>query len=78
MLQTQILRDRQGVPIGVFIPQEVWESMKCRYPDIESLDAGSLDADLPKWEKDFIDRRLEMAMRHPECLKPVETLFEGL
>lgn len=58
--------------MGVFIPLEVWESIKCQYPDIESF-----DIDLPQWEKDFIDRRLEMVKRYPERLKPIETLFEG-
>jgi len=36
------------------------------------------DAELPQWEKDFIDRRLEMAQRHPERLKPVAALLETL
>jgi hypothetical protein len=72
MLQTQILKDQQGTPMGIFIPMNVWESVKYQYPDIESL-----DADLPQWEKIFIDRRLEMLKRHPERLQPVETLFAG-
>jgi hypothetical protein len=72
MLQAQVVKDGQGTPMGVFIPMEVWESVKYRYPDIESF-----DADLPQWEKDFIDRRLEMAKRNPERLQPIETLFEG-
>jgi hypothetical protein len=73
MVQTQILKDQQGTPMGVFIPIKVWESVKYQYPDIESF-----GADLPQWEKDFIDQRLEMAQHNPERLQPVETLFEGL
>jgi hypothetical protein len=73
MLQTQILKDQQGAPTGVFIPIKVWESVKFQYPDIESV-----DIDLPQWEKEFIDRRLEMIKYHPERLQPIETLFEGL
>jgi hypothetical protein len=73
MLQTQILKDRQGTPMGVFIPIEVWEKVKYQYPDIESV-----DIDLPPWEKDFISQRLEMAKHSPERLQPIETLFEGL
>jgi hypothetical protein len=37
-----------------------------------------LDADIPQWEKDFIDQRLDRAQHHPECLNPVEMLFEAL
>jgi len=29
------------------------------------------DNDLPQWEKDFIDKRLDMAQRYPERLKPI-------
>jgi hypothetical protein len=73
MLQAQILKDQQGAPMGVFIPMKAWERVKFQYPDIESV-----DNDLPQWEKEFIDRRLEMAQRHPARLQPIETLFEGL
>jgi hypothetical protein len=44
-----------------------------QYPDIETL-----DADLPQWEKDFIDKRLNMVRRYPERLKPIEMLFKTL
>jgi hypothetical protein len=73
MLQTQILKDQQGAPMGVFIPIKAWERVKFQYPDIESG-----DIDLPQWEKEFIDRRLEMVQHHPERLQPIEILFEGL
>ena len=33
---------------------------------------------LPQWEKDFIDRRLDMIQNNPERLKPAEMLFEIL
>ncbi|MDR1154508.1 MAG: hypothetical protein LBL04_07335 [Bacteroidales bacterium] len=72
MLQAQILKDWQGAPMGVFIPMQAWERIKFQYPDIEYM-----DMDLPQWEKEFIDRRLEMA-RHPDRLQAIETLFEGL
>ncbi|MDR2358227.1 MAG: hypothetical protein LBD87_00305 [Prevotellaceae bacterium] len=73
MIQAQVVKDQQGTPMGVFIPIKVWESVKYQYPDIESF-----GADLPQWEKDFIDRRLAMATHNPERLQPVATLFEGL
>jgi len=33
---------------------------------------------VPQWEKDFIDKRLDMVQRYLERLKPVEMLFEAL
>ena len=73
MIDKQILKDQQGVPMGVFIPIQSWNDLTFQYPEIETL-----DADLPQWEKDFIDKRLDMAQEYPERLKPVEMLFETL
>jgi len=73
MLNKQVLKDQQGAPMGVFIPIQSWNNLIFQYPDIETVDAN-----LPQWEKDFIDKRLDMAQRYPERLKPVEMLFEIL
>ena len=69
MFDRQILKDQQGSPMGVFIPIKSWNNLICQYPDIETL-----DTDLPQWEKDFIDKRLNMAQRNPERLKTMEFL----
>jgi len=73
MLTAQILKNQEGIPMGVFIPMQIWENVKRQYPDIEGF-----DADIPQWEKDFIDSRLEMIKHNPKRLKPIETLFEML
>jgi len=73
MLDKQILRDLQGIPMGIFLPMPVWENLIHKYPDIEII-----DNEPPRWEKDFIDKRLNMVNNHPERLKPVEMLFEML
>jgi len=73
MLDRQILKDPQGLPMGVFIPIQSWNNLVFQYPDIENL-----ETDLHQWEKDFIDRRLGLAQNYPERLKPVEMLFEDL
>jgi len=73
MLDRQILKDQQGTPMGVFIPIQSWNNLILQYPDIESL-----DTDLPQWEKDFIDKRLDLAQCYPERLKPVEMLLKTL
>jgi hypothetical protein len=73
MLDRQVLKDQQGVPMGVFIPMQSWNNIIFQYPDIEAL-----DTDLPQWEKDFIDKRLDMAQSNPKRLKPVEMLLKTL
>jgi hypothetical protein len=73
MLRTQVLEDPQGTPMGIFIPIQVWETVKQQYPDIENCDNP-----LPQWEKDFIDKRLAAVSHNPERLQPIETLFQNL
>ena len=73
MLDRQILKDQQGTTMGVFIPIQSWNNLIFQYPDIETL-----DTELPQWEKDFIDKRLNMTQCHPECLKPIEMLLKTL
>jgi len=50
-----------------------WENVKAQYPDIDEL-----DSEIPQWERDFIDKRLETVKRNPERLLPIETLFQDL
>jgi len=71
MIQAQILRDKDGVSMGVFIPMNDWEQVKRNYPEIEEI-----TSDIPQWEKDFIDARLETADNHPERLHPLNHLFQ--
>ena len=73
MLEKQVLRDQQGQPMGVFIPMRTWDTIILQYPDIEAF-----NTDLPQWEKDFIDKRLEMIQNNPERLQPIEMLLETL
>jgi len=73
MIDKQILKDPQGIPMGVFIPIQSWNNIIIQYPDIETL-----GADLPQWEKDFIDKRLDVVQRYPERLRPVEMLLKTL
>jgi len=73
MLDRQILKDQQGIPMGVFIPMQSWNNLIHQYPDI-----GILNNELLQWEKDFIDKRLDIAQNHPERLKPIEMLFKTL
>jgi hypothetical protein len=72
-MKLQVLRDNFGNQTGVYVPMEDWNLIKNNYPDIENL-----EQDLPQWEKDLIDSRLEAIAKNPERLKPIESLFEEL
>ncbi|WP_407401466.1 addiction module protein [Chryseobacterium sp.] len=72
-MRTQIIQDHNGLPTGVFIPIEEWENMKRKYPDIEKN-----NDDLPQWQKDVLDKRLDSYQNNPDDVLPIETLFEIL
>ena len=68
-----VLQDNFGNQTGVYIPMEDWTLIKNNYPDIETL-----EQEVPQWEKNLIDSRLEAIAQNPELLKPIESLFEEL
>ncbi len=72
-MRLQVLQDGQGKTTGVFIPIEDWIILKRQYPDIESA-----DGEVPQWEKDIIDGRLEAIAKNGERLKPGEDLLKIL
>lgn len=71
-MRTQIIKDHNGLPTGVFIPIEDWENIKKNYPSIEKV-----DTDLPQWQKDIIDARLA-DLNNPDKFKSIEHLFDVL
>lgn len=71
-METQIIENSKGKK-GIFIPIEYWEEIKAIYPEIESLGEN-----LHQWEKDFIDKRLEMIADNPTRIKPIGNLFTEL
>ena len=73
MLYKQVIKDQRGVTTGVFIPIQIWENLIFHYPEIETF-----NIDIPEWEKDLINARLDMVQNHPERLRPIEMLFENL
>ncbi|MBP6386974.1 MAG: addiction module component CHP02574 family protein [Pseudarcicella sp.] len=72
-MRLQVIQDGQGKNTGVFIPMEDWTLIKNQYPDIESA-----DLDLPKWEKDLINDRLDAITKNPERLKSGKNLLKEL
>jgi hypothetical protein len=72
-MKLQIIKDNLGNKTGVYVPIEDWTLIKNNYPDIENL-----EQELPQWEKDLIDSRLEAISKNPERLKPIESLLQEL
>jgi len=72
-MKTQIIHDHNGLPTGVFIPIEDWENIKMKYPDIDKI-----NQDIPQWQKDLLDKRLEDYKNNPDKFKPIDELFDAL
>ena len=72
-MRTQIIQDHNGLPTGVFIPIEDWENIKMKYPDIDKI-----NQDIPQWQKDILDKRLDDYKNNPDKFKPIDELFDAL
>jgi hypothetical protein len=72
-MKLQILQDSKGHDTGVFIPIAEWEYIKKCYPNIEEL-----RNELPHWQQDTLDKRLDEIKTKPENLRPISHLFEIL
>lgn len=72
-MKLQVLQDNLGNEMGIYLPMEDWTLIKNNYPDIETV-----GQDLPQWEKDLINKRLNDIQSNPERLRPINELFEEL
>ena len=72
-MKLQVLQDNLGNEMGVYLPMEDWTLIKNNYPDIETV-----GQDLPQWERDLIDKRLNGIQANPKRLRPINELFEEL
>jgi hypothetical protein len=69
----QYLSDEQGQIVAVQVPIGEWESLKRKYPEI---DTSTFEP--PDWQKQLIDLRLKAIDEHPERILPIDGLFEEL
>ena len=65
----QYILDFNGATTAVIVPIEEWNKITEKYSDIE---------DLPQWQKNIIDQRLENYQKHPERVMPIEQFFEQM
>ena len=71
-MKTQIIKDDNGRPTGVFIPIEQWERLKSMYPNIEKE-----DDDLPQWQKELLDLRLA-DINNPDKIENIAEFYKAL
>ena len=72
-MNPQIIKDNEGNSTGVFITMKDWNLIESIYPDINNL-----EKDIPQWQKDIIDERLDAIAKNPKRLKAIESLFQAL
>lgn len=65
----QYTYDSNGNPIGVFIPINDWNHITEKHSDIE---------DVPEWEKNLIDQRLDFIKNHSDQLIPIDEFISEL
>ena len=69
----QYLSDNSGHKTAVVIPIEEWNGIKNKYPGIDAI-----EGELPQWQKDIIDLNLKVIADNPQCLRPIQELFDEL
>ena len=72
-MKLQVIQDNLGKQTGVIIPMEDWMLIKRDYPHIEDI-----TTDMPQWEKDLIDKRLDAIEQNPNRILPGENLLSEL
>ena len=65
----QYIQDLNGATTAVIVPIVEWNKITEKYSDLEEL---------PAWQKNIIDQRLELYEKHPERIIPVEQFFEQM
>lgn len=64
-INPQFTFDSTGNPVGVFLPIEDWNAI-----------SKELHLDLPQWQKDMIDFRLQQYKNNPDNLMDWDTIAE--
>lgn len=68
-MSLQYIQDVNGATTAVITPIDEWNKITEKYSDLEEL---------PQWQKNILDQRLEMYQKHPERVMPIEQFFEQL
>lgn len=72
-MDLQYISDSNGVPKSVVIPIEDWNRLKEKYSDIEK------DLyDIPQWQKDELDKRMESYKNNPDQLLDFDQAMDDI
>ncbi len=69
MSTLQYIQDFTGATTAVIIPIDDWNKITEKYSDVEQL---------PQWQKNMIDQRLESYKKNPQKAIPIEQFFEQM
>ena len=72
-MSLQYLSNEKGQITAVQVPIEEWEMLRSKYPDLNAV-----DTDLPDWQKELIDTRLNAIKENPDRILPIDSLIEEL
>lgn len=72
-MSVNYVSDSFGETIAVQISISDWKKIKDKYPGVDDL-----DNELPKWEKDMIDKRLAAIANDPKSIEDIAGLFDEL
>jgi hypothetical protein len=72
-MSLQYVSDEKGQITAVQLPIEEWEIIKIKYPEITNL-----NTELPEWQKNIIDTRLDDLKNNPGQIRPISELLEEL
>ncbi len=65
----QYIQDFNGATTAVIVPIEEWNKITEKHSDIE---------DLPEWQKNFIDHRLDLYEKNPGNVIPLEEFLKQM
>jgi hypothetical protein len=79
-MDLQYLSNQKGKIVAVQMPIKEWDLLKSKYPELDSApkDADLTPFELPNWQKELIDARLDAMAKNPECILPIDSLIAEL
>ncbi len=72
-MSLQYLSNKKGQVTAVQVPIKEWEMLKSKYPDLDAV-----ETDLPDWQKELIDTRLNSIKENPDRVLAVDSLIAEL
>jgi hypothetical protein len=70
-MSLQYLSNKKGQVTAVQVPIKEWEMLKSKYPDLDAV-----ETDLPDWQKELIDTRLNSIKENPDRVLAVDSLIK--